>query len=106
MAEFSKKQRILGLTQGPNPSAAMAAALAAAAQQQQVQQPQGVAAAGQQQQPAVTAASGVPTSAGAAQLAAQAAVGNPYAGYNLANIDMSSLQGVDWSSIYGMGLYV
>jgi RNA-binding protein Musashi len=27
---------------------------------------------------------------------------NPYQGYSLANIDMSSFQGVDWSSMYGM----
>jgi RNA-binding protein Musashi len=29
-----------------------------------------------------------------------------YQGYNLANVDMSSFQGVDWSQIYGMGMYV
>lgn len=33
-------------------------------------------------------------------------VGNPYSGYSLTNVDMSSFQGVDWSSIYGMGMYV
>ena len=32
--------------------------------------------------------------------------GHPYQGYNLANVDMSSFQGVDWSSVYGMGMYV
>ncbi|XP_022195514.2 RNA-binding protein Musashi homolog Rbp6 isoform X2 [Nilaparvata lugens] len=31
---------------------------------------------------------------------------NPYQGYNLTNVDMSSFQGVDWSSMYGMGMYV
>lgn len=31
---------------------------------------------------------------------------NPYQAYSLANIDMSSFQGVDWSSMYGMGMYV
>ena len=31
---------------------------------------------------------------------------NPYQGYNLANVDMSSFQGIDWSSMYGMGMYV
>ena len=31
---------------------------------------------------------------------------NPYQGYNLANVDMSSFQGVDWNSVYGMGMYV
>lgn len=33
---------------------------------------------------------------------------NPYhpQGYGLPNVDMSSFQGVDWSSMYGMGMYV
>jgi hypothetical protein len=31
---------------------------------------------------------------------------HPYQGYNLANVDMSSFQGVDWNSVYGMGMYV
>ncbi|XP_054262038.1 RNA-binding protein Musashi homolog 2-like isoform X3 [Macrosteles quadrilineatus] len=31
---------------------------------------------------------------------------NPYQAYSLANVDMSSFQGVDWSSMYGMGMYV
>lgn len=31
---------------------------------------------------------------------------NPYQNYSLANVDMSSFQGVDWSSMYGMGMYV
>ena len=26
--------------------------------------------------------------------------------HNLANVDMASFQGVDWSSIYGVGMYV
>ncbi|RZF45058.1 hypothetical protein LSTR_LSTR002019 [Laodelphax striatellus] len=34
------------------------------------------------------------------------AAGNPYQGYNLTNVDMSSFQGVDWGSMYGMGMYV
>ena len=46
----------------------------------------------------------------ASQLAAAAAAAaggqNPYQGYNLANVDMSSFQGIDWSSMYGMGMYV
>ena len=50
----------------------------------------------------------------AGQLAAAAAAAanpggpgpNPYQGYNLANVDMSSFQGIDWSSMYGMGMYV
>lgn len=38
-----------------------------------------------------------------------AAAANPYPGYNLANlanVDMSSFQNVDWASMYGMGMYV
>jgi RNA-binding protein Musashi len=47
--------------------------------------------------------------AAAAAAANHAAAGggpNPYQGYNLANVDMSSFQGIDWSSMYGMGMYV
>lgn len=45
--------------------------------------------------------------AAAAAAAAQAPVPtNPYQGYNLTNVDMSSFQGVDWGSMYGMGMYV
>ena len=51
----------------------------------------------------LTAAAGTPNAAAAA--AAAAAV-NPYSGYSLTNVDMSSFQGVDWSSVYGMGMYV
>ena len=35
-----------------------------------------------------------------------AGAAHPYQGYNLANVDMSSFQGVDWNSVYGMGMYV
>ncbi|KAG8330942.1 RNA-binding protein Musashi homolog 2 [Homalodisca vitripennis] len=38
--------------------------------------------------------------------AALAPPANPYQAYSLANVDMSSFQGVDWSSMYGMGMYV
>lgn len=31
---------------------------------------------------------------------------NPYQGFNLANVDMSSFQGIDWSSMYGTRMYV
>lgn len=52
----------------------------------------------------------VPTTAAAAQAAAgttpvAAAAAFP-AAYNLANVDMSSFQGIDWTSMYGMGMYV
>ncbi|XP_076028742.1 RNA-binding protein musashi isoform X2 [Oratosquilla oratoria] len=33
------------------------------------------------------------------------AITNPYQGYSLTNIDMSSFQGVDWSAMYGVGMY-
>ena len=54
---------------------------------------------------AANGATGAPNLATSAGLAA-AAAGNPYSGYSLTNVDMSSFQGVDWSSIYGMGMYV
>jgi RNA-binding protein Musashi len=39
----------------------------------------------------------------AAHAAAAAANVNPYPnGYNLAGVDMSSFNGIDWSSMYGM----
>jgi len=52
------------------------------------------------------AASAAQAAAAAAAAAQAAAAGNPYSGYSLTNVDMSSFQGVDWSSIYGMGMYV
>ncbi|KFB37426.1 AGAP001993-PA-like protein [Anopheles sinensis] len=85
-----------------NPMSGVAANQAAQAQQQQVPHPTSVAggtvgtqAAPQQSQQAHAAA----------QMAA-AGLGNPYQGYSLANVDMSSFQGVDWGSLYGMGMYV
>ncbi|KAL9890817.1 poly(U)-binding-splicing factor PUF60-B isoform X2 [Glossina fuscipes] len=39
-------------------------------------------------------------------LSAAAAAANPYQSYTLANVDMTGFQGVDWSSMYGMGMYV
>ncbi|XP_058979279.1 uncharacterized protein LOC101888347 isoform X1 [Musca domestica] len=54
-----------------------------------------------------------PLAAAAAQQAALVAstnplnaATNPYQSYALTNVDMSSFQGVDWSSVYGMGMYV
>jgi hypothetical protein len=44
-----------------------------------------------------------PQMAAAAAAAAAAANANPYpGGYNLAGVDMSSFNGIDWSSMYGM----
>lgn len=39
-------------------------------------------------------------------LAPQQVAPSPYQGYNLTNVDMSSFQGVDWGTMYGMGMYV
>lgn len=50
-----------------------------------------------------------PTTAAAAQAAGTAPVAAAAAfpaTYNLANVDMSSFQGIDWTSMYGMGMYV
>lgn len=74
----------------PIPASAAAAAHISAAQHAQ---PQGQP---QQQQPTL------------ATHTAQVGSQNPYhpQGYGLPNVDMSSFQGVDWSSMYGMGMYV
>lgn len=57
---------------------------------------------------AAAAASGTPTPAPATAAPALAppVAASPYQGYNLTNVDMSSFQGVDWGSMYGMGMYV
>ncbi|XP_029041282.1 RNA-binding protein musashi isoform X1 [Osmia lignaria lignaria] len=72
----------------PIPAAAVAAAAAAAAPTPA---------------PAPPTAAATPAAAAAAAAAAPA---NPYQGYSLTNVDMSSFQGVDWGSMYGMGMYV
>ncbi|XP_017473785.1 PREDICTED: RNA-binding protein Musashi homolog 1 [Rhagoletis zephyria] len=99
------------------------AAAAAAAQQHNAANTQGVAAAQSAHNAlAVTAHGGQagahgaqtahhPLAAAAAQQAALVAgnalnAGNPYQSYTLTNVDMSSFQGVDWSQMYGMGMYV
>lgn len=64
------------------------------------------AAAAHQASAAGAAQGGAPNHMAAAAAAAAAAAQNPYSGYSLTNVDMSSFQGVDWSSIYGMGMYV
>lgn len=62
---------------------------------------QSTAASSNQQQQQASAGGGA---------AAPGSASHPYtaaaAGYNLANVDMSSFQGVDWNSVYGMGMYV
>eukprot|EP00094_Tigriopus_californicus_P007095 TCALIF_06830-PA protein Name:"Protein of unknown function" AED:0.41 eAED:0.41 QI:0/-1/0/1/-1/1/1/0/100 len=68
---------------------------------------------------AAAAAGGSQSLAAAAAAAAMAAAANhgtahplpngaaaPLGGYNLANIDMTGFQAVDWTSMYGMGMYV
>lgn len=78
----------------PIPASAAAAAAAVAA----------AAAAGPGGQPPPPPPTGATGPGGAAGAAAQAP--NPYQGYSLTNVDMSSFQGVDWGSMYGMGMYV
>lgn len=81
----------------PASAAAAAAAVAAAA----------AATPGGGQMPQNPAA---PQGPGQPQAGSPAAGGvappNPYQGYSLTNVDMSSFQGVDWGSMYGMGMYV
>ena len=58
---------------------------------------------------ATVAATATPTTTAAAATPATLAPpvpANPYQGYSLTNVDMSSFQGVDWGSMYGMGMYV
>jgi len=38
-------------------------------------------------------------------MSSPAALTTPYQGYSLTNVDMSSFQGVDWSAMYGVGMY-
>ncbi|KAJ8921909.1 hypothetical protein NQ315_008542 [Exocentrus adspersus] len=47
-----------------------------------------------------------PAPAAAAPTLAPPVAASPYQGYNLTNVDMSSFQGVDWGSMYGVGMYV
>lgn len=75
------------------PAQLQAAQLQAAQLQQQQQQQQQAQSAASSQQPPPTP-----------QLSAQAA--NPYPGYNLAGVDMQGFNGIDWSSMYGMNMYV
>lgn len=95
----------------PLPVASLAAA--AAAQQSPTspagamapQTPQAMQAAhAQAQQQAAQVHAAQAQAAQQQQQGAQA--GNPYQGYSLTNVDMSSFQGVDWGSMYGMGMYV
>ncbi|XP_056630835.1 RNA-binding protein Musashi homolog 2 isoform X2 [Diorhabda carinulata] len=47
-----------------------------------------------------------PAAAPAPAALAPPVAASPYQGYNLTNVDMSSFQGVDWGSMYGVGMYV
>ncbi|XP_064106079.1 RNA-binding protein Musashi homolog 2-like isoform X1 [Macrobrachium nipponense] len=67
--------------------------------------------------PTLTAVSAAPTIANQAAafstpatptlptLSTHAGLTTPYQGYSLTNVDMSSFQGVDWSAMYGVGMY-
>ncbi|XP_058447651.1 RNA-binding protein Musashi homolog Rbp6 isoform X2 [Malaya genurostris] len=99
----------------PIPSAAQhAAAAASAASQlsnaqaasQAHQHAPSLAGAAGQQAPQQAAATPQQAQAPTHQLvpAGLTASGNPYQGYSLANVDMSSFQNVDWGSMYGMGI--
>jgi RNA-binding protein Musashi len=102
----------------PLPVASLAAAAAAQQQQSptspagalaQAQTPQALQAAAQaqaQHQAAAAQHHQQQQQQQAAAAAAGQAGGNPYQGYSLTNVDMSSFQGVDWGSMYGMGMYV
>lgn len=79
-------------------AAAVAAAAAAAPGQAPPLPPNGV--------PPGAAAQNSQAAAAAAAAAAAGPPPNPYQGYSLTNVDMSSFQGVDWGSMYGMGMYV
>ncbi|XP_016982156.1 poly(U)-binding-splicing factor PUF60 isoform X2 [Drosophila rhopaloa] len=81
-------------------SAAAAAALAANAANGAGAGAHSLAAAAQQ----AGLMAGNPLNAAAAAAAANPAAA--YSNYALANVDMSSFQGVDWSTMYGMGMYV
>ncbi|XP_020818618.1 RNA-binding protein Musashi homolog Rbp6 isoform X1 [Drosophila serrata] len=84
-------------------SAAAAAALAAnAANGAGAAGAHSLAAAAQQ----AALVAGNPLNAAAAAAAAAANPAAAYSNYTLANVDMSSFQGVDWSTMYGMGMYV
>lgn len=73
----------------PGVPAQLQAAAAAAQMQQQHQAPP---ASSSQQQPQTP------------QMTAPAT--NPYPGYNLASVDMTGFNSIDWSSMYGMNMYV
>ncbi|XP_058823744.1 RNA-binding protein Musashi homolog Rbp6 isoform X2 [Topomyia yanbarensis] len=101
----------------PIPSAAQHAAAAASAANQLSNAQVASHQAHHQHASSITGAAGqqAPTPAAAAPQQAQAAThqlvpagmaasGNPYQGYSLANVDMSSFQNVDWGSMYGMGI--
>ncbi|XP_060525550.1 RNA-binding protein Musashi homolog 2 isoform X2 [Cylas formicarius] len=74
----------------PYPISAVSAGIGAAA----------AAASGGNPNPAPGAGAPAPA------MAAPQVAHSPYQGYNLTNVDMSSFQGVDWGSMYGVGMYV
>ncbi|XP_071539900.1 RNA-binding protein Musashi homolog 1 isoform X2 [Panulirus ornatus] len=98
----------------PLPSAALpSAALTSAA----LPSAGGPPAAGLPAAPTLTAVSAAPSIANQAAvfsspatptlptLSTHTGLTTPYQGYSLTNVDMSSFQGVDWSAMYGVGMY-
>lgn len=65
---------------------------------------QAVAAAAQLQQHQAQPTTSTTQQPQTPQMNAQGA--SPYPGYNLAGVDMTGFNGIDWSSMYGMNMYV
>ncbi|XP_037780386.1 RNA-binding protein Musashi homolog 2-like isoform X1 [Penaeus monodon] len=92
------------LPSGAPPTAAAAAAAAAAAGLP-AQGLTTVSAAAAPSIAANQAAFSTPATPTLPTLSTHAGLTTPYQGYSLTNVDMSSFQGVDWSAMYGVGMY-
>ncbi|XP_047470239.1 RNA-binding protein Musashi homolog 2-like isoform X1 [Penaeus chinensis] len=90
------------LPSGAPPSAAAAAAAAAAGIPTQGLTAVSAAAAPSLANQAVFSS---PATQTLPTLSTHAGLTTPYQGYSLTNVDMSSFQGVDWSAMYGVGMY-
>ncbi|XP_069984823.1 RNA-binding protein Musashi homolog 2 isoform X2 [Penaeus vannamei] len=91
------------LPSGAPPTAAAAAAAAAAAGLPA----QGLTTVSAAAAPSIAnqAAFSTPATPTLPTLSTHAGLTTPYQGYSLTNVDMSSFQGVDWSAMYGVGMY-
>ncbi|XP_042860945.1 RNA-binding protein Musashi homolog 2-like isoform X3 [Penaeus japonicus] len=91
------------LPSGAPPTAAAAAAAAAAAGLPT----QGLTTVSAAAAPSIAnqAAFSTPATPTLPTLSTHAGLTTPYQGYSLTNVDMSSFQGVDWSAMYGVGMY-